>query len=834
MKAGRALFVLGCVLAVALASPWWLPGTEPSRPAERAGPDGERAAVLQAGGEAASDERSATEASERTSAAEPTGPTEDPVSDGLDVLVQVEWPDGRPAAGVEVRYWPPRRESQQDADQLAVDRTGDVEVALQATGLSATTDPNGRVRVHCCEASRVCARSNGHFAAKGVLERDTRLPLLLVLRPDFHVVVDVVHEDGSPRPGLEVVVTTRFFDGVDGDEDLDSVPLASTEVPGRHRLCHAQMWLVLPGPQVTQWSCVVESALALPGFAARAVTQAELLAGDPIQLVVPRCGGVELEFVDRLGAPRTVNCRLVDLEDGAVRSAFGLFGALVAVGDIRLGRQWRIEVEAPTGAGSPAQVWVPVGEMVGPTEEGEVARARFVVPRLALYLDATVVDSSNKPCSGVRASLTAMVRDGDQLERKVVDAEWSRANGVVSFEVPLAEPLVLAQPQVQVEHALLDEPWLSAILPDREADGDLGTFVVPLRMPAKPQELFRVRYLLDGKAVAAWVHKAVQLVTEDGARYADVQWSMEEGHAVCLGAVKPGQLVLSSSYSEALAEPPRVVARGARFDIVLTRAAGLLVPLRTDLPEMLVEGELVDADGKVLKGQFEQGACEWNSLPVGRYELRISIGGRRVVQQFLPPLVPGANLWPADGNSLDLRGMAKVVQIRVRDERGEPLDDWQITRVGRDTTGIEDDRVLDGSLARWCVRFPDEARDLLIGCAGFVPVRIPEPTADVEVVLADSTQVLLRGATRPAGAGALELQWSVVKQPFADPLLAEFAQFTEGAGTGTTVLGSSVWSHELFFAPDTELLLRHRQAGAEPVEQRIVVGRVSPQAVQVR
>lgn len=83
MKAGRALLVLGCVLAVAVASPWWLPGTEPSRPGERAGPAGDRAAVFQAGGEAASDERPATEASERTSAAEPTDPTEDPVSDGV-------------------------------------------------------------------------------------------------------------------------------------------------------------------------------------------------------------------------------------------------------------------------------------------------------------------------------------------------------------------------------------------------------------------------------------------------------------------------------------------------------------------------------------------------------------------------------------------------------------------------------------------------------------------------------------------------------------------------------------------------------------------------------
>lgn len=831
MKAGRVLFVLGCLLVVAAASPWWWRGTEPSRPGELVARDEDRTAVVQAGGEAASDERSATEATGRTSAADPI---EDPVGDGVDVLVQVEWPDGRPAAGVEVRYWPPRRQSQRDADQLVVDRTADVEVALQATGLLATTDAHGRVRVHCCEASTICARSDGHFAAKGAYERDERLPLLLVLRPDFHVVVDVVHEDGSPRPELEVVVTTRFFDRVDDDEDQVSVPLTSTEMPGRHRLCHAQLWMVLPGPKVSQWSCVVEPALSIPGFAARAVTHTELLAGSPIQLVVPRCGGVELEFVDRLGAPRAANCRLVDLADGAQRSGFGLFGPLVAVGDIRLGRQWRVEVEAPTLPGSPAQVWVPVGEMVGPTKEGEVARARFVVPRLALYLDATILDSSGKPCKGVRASLTGMVRDGEKLERRVVGAGFGGDQGKVTIEVPLPEPLVLAQPQLQVEHALLDESWQSAILPDLEADGDLGSFVVPLRMSAEPQELFRVRYLLDGKVVNAWANKMVQLVTEDGVHYAPVEWTTEEDHAVCRGAVKPGQLVLTSGHPDALHEPPRVVARGERFDVVLTRAAGLLVPLRTDLPEILVEGELVDSDGKVLKAGLDRGACEWSSLPVGRYELRVSIGGRRVVQQFLPPLVPGANVWPADGNALDLRAMAKVVQIRVLDERGEALDDWEITRVGRDTTRIEEDRVVDGLLARWCVRFPDEACDVLIGCAGFVPVRIPEPMADVEVVLAYSTEVVLRGAVRPAGAEQLELQWSVVKQPFADPLLAEFAQFVEGAGTGLTILGASAWTHELFLAPGTELLLRHRQQGAEPVEQRIVVGRVSPQAVQVR
>lgn len=827
MKAGRALLVLGCVLVVAIASPWWLPRAEPSRPGAHGALENDRTAPAQAGGEAASDERSATEASGRTSAADPI---EDPVGDGVDVMVQVEWPDGRPAAGVEVRYWPPRRESQRDADQLVVDRTADVEVALQATGISATTDPNGRVLVHCCAAATVCARTDGHFAAKGAYERDERLPLLLVLRPDFHVVVDVVHEDGSPRPGLEVVVTTRFFDGARADEDVDRILLSPTKVPGRHRLCHAQQWLVLPGPRVTQWSCVVEPALAMPGFDARVVTLAELLAGAPIPFVVPRCGGVELEFVDRLGAPRAASCRLVDLEDGAERTAFGFFGPLVAVGDVRLGRRWRVELKAPTSGASPAQVWVPVGEMVGPTKEGEVAKARFVVPRHALHLDATVVDSSGKPCSGVHASLTALVRDGGERERRVVATATTHGNGVVTFEVPLAEPLVLSQPQLQLDHASLVAPWHSPILSDCDTNGDLGTFVVPIVMPV---ELFRVRYLLDGKPVTPWVHKRVQLVTEPGVRVPEVQWTVEGEHAVCLGAHRSWEIVLSSDHSDAVVEPPRVVARGSCFDIVLARAAELLVPVRSDVPDALVIAELVDSGGTARSTQPSRGSCEWNRLPVGRHELRISIGGRRVVQQLLPHLAPGANLWPADGSPVDLRGMAKAVQILVRDENGEPLDSWEIARVGRDTARIGPADVAHGLDARWCVRLPDEARDVLVGCAGFVPVRMPEPTTDVEVVLAFNTAVVLRGAARPAGAGDLELQWSVVKAGFADPLLAQFEQLVEDAGSGITIGGSEAWTHELFFAPGTELLLRHRQQGAEPVEQRIVVGHVSPQAVQV-
>lgn len=300
MTARRSLALLVLIVLLAAGLLWFLIGAEP---AEALGGGAEKIADAAAASVAPLDEPAGAVALEREAA-----PAEDAGAPERSLMVRViQSQDGSAAAGAEVLLLPLDGAASLPAEQQEEYRRANADEQLDRWGRMFTCDDAGSVRVPVPDVSSfpVGARANGRWGRKDVRNAKLSLPaeVQIELRRAVHLLVLVVDESRSPVAGVPVVY--RKLHGRSGDDFAEAV----TDEDGIARLAHLQEQAMRPmNPECD------EHVVAL-GVATNPTVQAAFnpLAppAEPIVLVLPATGSVEIAVLDAAGKPVTDGLQVV-------------------------------------------------------------------------------------------------------------------------------------------------------------------------------------------------------------------------------------------------------------------------------------------------------------------------------------------------------------------------------------------------------------------------------------------------------------------------------------------------------------------------------------------
>lgn len=806
------------MLAIGLVSALLLPRPEPRSEAGEAMRGARREADSGAG---TGVEPGATDPAARTNAIGPSPAGADvELAESHELDVRVEWPDGRPAPGAELWFLPPRAVGEALDDEEELERVQDDEVVVQRRGRAAVVDPDGRAHLRVWAEGVVCARAGEHFASARIDEADVHRLLRLVLQRDVQIEVQVVDERGTPRADVAMTLVGRFLRRAGGLGALERVSLAPTDSEGRTRFAHLQKRLPMPGPDVLDWSCALVGSERVAQMLERAVTVEELLAGRPIRCVVPSGGVVEVSVVDERGAGLLEELQL-QLVDDVTQDRFRAGDrrpSSVRFLDVPLAHRWRLEVQR---AGRTLHDVA----FVGPTQAGEVVPVSVVLPYRRLVLRMVVECENGEVAHGATATVLGEIaggrRDGIQWG---CDPVQVRSGEQVASELWLGPGERLVRVRIVFQHPSLSDGVQVQVPLPIDADADLGRFVLPL--PQAREELLRVRVLLGGAVVTADARLDL-----DGKQHGS--WSsnvyesvLEDGYRVLRGLSSPNGFRLVVRHPRALPST-QVVRTGDVLDVELTPGAELLVPVRaTRLPGSLLRAHLVGGGEPIEGYSYGDGSLTWSTVPLGSYSLSVRFDEREIVRRELPPLVAGRNVWPSWDEPIDLDRLARVVRLHVRSVDGSTPENWSRFVLPRGAVVLPGDW-LRGQDPSWLL-IDDSPSDLVVWAHGHLPVRLPMPTEDVEIVLRPATKLVVHAA----GGVAVQFSLEVIRPGLTDPLLHTVVEQTADRPAGFELDAGT--TQEFEFAPGTELVLRVRQDNGTPREQKVVVGAVGPQRVELR
>ena len=587
------------------------------------------------------------------------------------IAITVVWPDGRPAAQAEVRYWPPRSAAQRSSDQAAVEASHDVEAALRATGQSALTDADGHVEVTADAEGTICARADDGYGELAATDRGSEHSWL-VLRRDAWLRVEVVDDHGQPCAGITVDAETQFLSRGTGREIDHEFELPATDEQGRAGLPHVQVRAPLPDDDVVAWSLQLRCRGDHLVGTRRIVTAEELVAQLPIRLVVPSGGGVTVEVVDAAGEP----CRRTPIlvaESGMDCSPTRTEQANVfSFCQVPLGHRWRIVVEVETdrsdGGRPNHQTEIVDQELIGPTRVDEAVRARFVVPRIAWSLTARLrrADGRPFPWRSLRFQATAVGTDRTPvaIDAVPVHARASELELSLRLWTPVAGQLTDATLHLESDEAGadFDIPVPGAIRNRRQ---NLGDLVVPAR--ADEMDLATVEVRIGGANATATANLRLSEEVRGQQRLVPTTRQQDGATSILRGARPAGVLSLECDHVDGVPARQRIEP-GAHVVVELQAAARLCVRFAYGAaPDQQVSGHLVSLDDPgagETEGHSAESSLVWDSMRPGRYRLVVAIQNNDVFAQELPPLVVGRNSWPA-GAPLDLRSHAPVLHATV-------------------------------------------------------------------------------------------------------------------------------------------------------------------------
>ncbi len=663
------------------------------------------------------------------------GESADNLAPKLRVLVTLG--DGSPAAAATVRFLGVRfagatadgtragRAAPEDDDARV-----DAEAELQATGQVAVTDPRGVVEVAAQPGTVLCARLGEAYAEARVA--DDERELRLVLRRDVFLRVQVVDADGRPRQGFEVeakVEADSRREGKRGDSESLPFTLPLTDAAGMTVLPHAQQSLAMPGPDVVAWSMRLRYTVG--SKLERAVTADELLDGKPIRISVPVGGAIVVEVVDPDGERIWGYVDLEETGTGASLDADGNDGGLW-FRQLPLGRHWTVRVSL---FGEEVQK-----SLAGPTAIDQVVRTRIQLPLREFTVKGRLVRADGVPVP--RANLTLTTASLQSLHTGGTETrDGSLGDRIGEFGFFGALPAGVDALEGATLHAERESYFASCTiaLPStlRPGDNDLGDVVVPV--PADQMLLATVSVHRAGKDVTAGA-KAFLYEEQDGDVLSRISLTHHRGDVIAFHGPRTNlPLELKCSHPGCVSRwvPIRL---GEHKIVDLEPAARLTLHLRwPTVPQSLCRAQLILGDGQedVSHLRTEDG-FEWRDLAPGRYALRILVDGRVVHEVPVLELVASDNTWPTDGTSFDLRATARAFHVDIRDADGAPVEWPNVFAVPAD--GSAPPAELSATDVRQTLRSwfvpRDVPVDLVITSEGFVPVRLPQPAADVQVRLA--------------------------------------------------------------------------------------------------
>lgn len=764
-------------------------------------------------------DRAAADSVPRTNAAMAEGGgADEELADLLEVDVRVEWPDGRAAPEAELWFLSPRTVQQAWADDDELDRVRDDEVVLRARGTKVAVDSDGKVHLRAYANGPVCGRSGEHFATTRLDTIDATKLLHLVLKRDVNLEVRVVDERGGPRAEFDLGLRTRFTRRSGGFADQETVQLPPTDSNGVTRFAHLQIRSPLPGPDVLDWSCVLFGTRRATRVPECAVTVDMLLSGRPILWEVGRGGIVEVAVVDGGGAPSREDLRLVDLvsEDWFEPDIRG--ASVARFTDVPLMRRWRLEVQR-------AGKVVHAIELSGPDEPGELVHVPVVLPYRRVALTLVVECENGEVAHGatvdVRGEIAGGLRDGTRWSS---ESTAVRSNEKTECALWLGNGERLVHARVLLRHPSLIEGLEKPLPFAIQTDLDLGRFVLPL--PRAQEELLRLRVTLAGRVVTSTAGFDL-----DGKQHGMWTWNVSESvlegeYRVVRGLTAPNGFRLVVRHAGAMSVA-REVRSGDVIDLELEPSAELIVPVHMSrLPEVLLEAHLLAGDERLAGHVHDDGTLVWPQLRPGFYSLSVSCAGREILRRALPHLAPGRSVWPSWDEPIDLCRLAKVVRLQVRGVGNTEPSYWSHFVV-RPRSRTLPENWLEDRDPHWVLVDEASADELVVWARGHLPVRVALSNEDLDLELRPATRLLVR-----AGDTRVQFHVDVTRPGLADPLLHAVVEGLADRSQSYDL--SPGGSEEFEFAPGTELVLRVHQGSGTPREQKVVVGAVDPQLVELR
>lgn len=575
-------------------------------------------------------------------------------STGATVQVRVLGLDHQPLAGVLVYYGNPAAMSEARRGLAAEEQLriyNDTELFLQRLGMAATTDAAGVARWPFVEKDRAwwqCVARRGEdygetwvsMAAAPSMVHDLQLVV------DQSFVVQVV--DAQQKPAAHVPVQAEYLQQeVAGRTSRHT--LGETDAEGRFSARHVQTWSSRVAPRGSLLPVAIETDL--PGLVVAQEIDAKLPPAEPIVLVLPPAGEIEVTVRDAFGKP--VQGVYFDLQEEVAEPARAYerstdTNGIASYAYVGLGRRWRL---------------VRDHEMRGRAKVVEGPRAAGEVVKVLLQPDPAPVLTGQ------------LVRDG----KSIVDAEFSvegfafgpsRTDFEGRFRIAasagqrdklLSELVVHTTTKGGFDG--MSATWRGQVVLSL-GEHDLGVLTV------QPDPIVCAGQVVgpNGEVAPAEVGVVVEVIASDantGSKAVFLRQLREpDGHFTVYGTTPEGALQLAvQTDNKFLPVPPIPFVAGARnLRVQLQRGGSLrvtilansqleifclqprLIPAAAlDLPEYARFNPQLDPrmplDWDFVSDKPLEVAYRWPAVAPGRYRLEIGTRGVRRPIQVIPDVI---------------------------------------------------------------------------------------------------------------------------------------------------------------------------------------------------
>lgn len=681
MRRAHALLLLLAVL-VALAL-WWLVGgggaDAPGQPAEPA------AAAADAPAESRSETAAPDSAAGLARTEAPAGASEPAAAPDRTLTVRVTIAEtGKPAAGAEVLFlpansaWIPAAEAREYARSR-------LEMQLERWGRVVPCDAQGVARVPMPDGNwfPVAARSQGLWGREDVTAGQTvRNPEILIeLKPDLQVRVLVLDEARKPVAGVPVAYrVTRSGKGHNLVTEL-------TGPDGIAALLHLQYeWHRNDGSDKEH---VV--ALALPFEpTVQAVFNPARPPMEPILLVMPATGTVEIEVLDPAGQPYSgkaqiaLQKRVADeprtdptlLNNQAWK---GLQWAPALQGVARFERIG-LGLELEYGADFYVSGRIERQLGAGPTRAGETVRFTLRQPKPGPALRGRMVDGESKPLAGWTNSAELYPAGSDRRCAVVVvrtDADGRFEAPLPGSGLPNGDVLLLMETQA-IGSNLIASVQFQLPLPDEGLElGDVmfggPVFVAGIVVDGQDQPL------PDAQGNIIRLTSPAGAARAEGPRYNELGWfAGEDGRFEIRGTMPEGRYQIDSQLSGVrnwTCEPVEFRNGASDLRLRLGRKPGVYGRVVAD-PGIPLDSLTVGLEaGSRLSSvglSAEDGAFALRTSHSGLVELAVYGAGRSEAIWRRPGIALDGTR-AVDVEDLDLRGQILATRVAVTDPDGNPL-----------------------------------------------------------------------------------------------------------------------------------------------------------------
>jgi len=656
----------------------------------------------------------------------------------------------------------------QEAIQARMAELRDVDALIEALAVRYRAGADGTVRLPLpTREVWAAARKDPWFG----MSMETGVPrdgLTIECQLSQSVAARVRDERGRPQAGIPVDLR------VQDDDRSNRVISIVTGEDGLARIRRLELFL-RDAPSTRGWS------LAIGGFLGVTVAQEFDPASppaEPLELLLPACGQVEVRVTGLSGAP-WADPAMVDLRaivpgatemDERFRDRDGMNFTFLKEGSARvvpvgLGLHFRARVMRPDGS------LVGEAEGPGPVSAGETALIAVAERGGSSFVTGRVLGADGKPAAGERFELrleTTGAEGGNSMRGHDL-----RTDAAGRFRFHVEEPVLpegskrklTVRQRARGSSAPTASADLSWSLPPGESDlGDLLLGMAPL---------VAAGIVVDeaGEPVAN-AHVVLQEKKHYGAGHAEFYWNWIEGGEAFTqadglfalhAAAGDGEYQVSCLSSDLWCDGVTVRPGATGLQLVLRRGGSLAGKLLADegieLTDLIVDLNLPDAQPDPFNRNSTQvqhdGAFSVPVLRPGTYGLSLRAASTGHVYLELPGFTVTAGEACADPrlNPLDARGLIRGILLRVRDADGNSVERFSVfvIRPNGETDNFY------GHEAQLRIPLADAQADLVVQSDGFLRARLTGVSGDQTVTLQRAPRVRIQVTNPEAIPAGFEL-----------------------------------------------------------------------------